>query len=155
MKNYIFRNWEVWDWVFFLPAQSTPNSSLKTWSLNVQRGNMCLHSRRDRSCKQPSWCSCACAPGHQLYPRARDTHRTGVLSAAFGMCCTVRSHPVIYELLRERQRCQPELAHIKLANKIIALPWWVGSWLRKSWNCTHFLMCLRDFWDCMYTAGAC
>lgn len=32
-------------------------------------------------------------------------------------CAAVRSHPVINELLRERQRYRPELAHIKLANK--------------------------------------
>jgi len=46
--------------------------------------SLCLHRRRDRSCKQPSWRSPASVPGHQLLPRASDALDRRVFGTALG-----------------------------------------------------------------------
>lgn len=58
----------------------------------------------------------------------------------------MRSHPVINELLRDRQRCQPERTHIKLVNKRMALTQRVGKWWeKKDDEVAHIiLVCLYD-----------
>lgn len=106
-------------------------------------------------CNQQRWHPHTCPPGHQLIPRARDVLDKECLVIHAG-CATVRSHPVINELLRERQRYQPELTHIKLVNKRMTLTQQVGKWWGKKIDdeVTHIiLVCSHDLG--IVTAGAC